>query len=133
MSQEIAAMSFSRNHSRQDTCRPGCSEIRGFQSGFSSRNFSSPLRSTTTSPGSTFTPARQRDGATLLDQPLGLRLLGGGDQVHGAELVVVAPAAPVVELLEVAFDTITGRQRGIGHRSDPFVFVRSRGIVWPGR
>ena len=48
--------------------------------------------------------ARQRDGAALLDQPLGLRLLGRRDQVHGAELVVVPPAAPVVQLLEVAFD-----------------------------
>ena len=229
-------MSFERNHSRQERCRPGCSEMRGIQSGFSRRKPSSPLRTTTTSPGSTFTPARrsassssrgrhriahrhvallaprrdveedaargdaaledrvdraperalggqavrerpavvelavpahvaervdvgdpeavvdhveavehhvhplalgrerhvvhvhgprdhvarERDGAALLDQPLRLRLLGGRDQVHRAELVVVPPAAPVVQLLEVPLDAVAGGQGGIGHGSDPF-------------
>ena len=58
MSHEIAAMSFSRNHSRQERCSPGCGDTRGTQSGCALRNASSPLRTTTTSPGSTFTPAR---------------------------------------------------------------------------
>src|SRR5262249_53189549 len=44
----------------------------------------------------------------------------------GAELVVVAPAAPVVQLLEVPFDAVAARQRGIGHRSVPF--SRSYGV-----
>jgi hypothetical protein len=33
MSHEIAAMSFSRNHSRHEMCMPGCGDTRGTQSG----------------------------------------------------------------------------------------------------
>ena len=50
--------------------------------------------------------ARQRHRQTALDEMLRRRLLGRGDQVQRAELIVVAPAAPVVEFLEVAFHTV---------------------------
>ena len=59
MSHEIAAMSFSRNHSRQERCSPGCGDSRGIHSGCVARNVSSPLRTTTTSPGWTVTPSRR--------------------------------------------------------------------------
>ena len=38
MSHEIAAMSFSRNHSRQERCSPGCGDSRGIHSGCVARN-----------------------------------------------------------------------------------------------
>jgi len=59
--------------------------------------------------------AREGHRAALRDEPLRLRLLGRGDEVHGAELVVVTPAPPVVQLLEVPFDAIAGGKSGIGH------------------
>src|SRR5260221_399934 len=49
MSHEMAAMSFSRNHSRHEMCMPGCGDTRGTHSGWAWRNGSSPLRTTTTS------------------------------------------------------------------------------------
>src|SRR5262249_56036457 len=58
---------------------------------------------------------REGHGAGVRDEPLRLRLLGRGDEVHGADLVVVTPAPPVVQLLEVAFDAIAGGKSGIGH------------------
>ena len=38
---------------------------------------------------------------------MGLSALGGGDEVRGPPLVVGAPAAPVVQLLEVPLDAIS--------------------------
>ena len=75
VSQAMAAMSFSRNHSRHDRFRPGCGEMRGRQSGLAARNASSPPRTTTTSPGSTLTPARLAAGV--------LQLLGRHRMAHG--------------------------------------------------
>src|SRR5206468_4346954 len=59
--------------------------------------------------------AGEGHGAARPDQPLRLRLLGRRDEVDGAELVVVAPPAPVVQLLEVVLDAVTAGHGGIGH------------------
>ena len=45
---------------------PGCGDTRGTHSGCAWRNPSSPLRTTTTSPGSTFTPARAATASSSL-------------------------------------------------------------------
>src|SRR5207302_7483251 len=59
---------------------------------------------------------RERDGAPGPYERLRPRALRRGDQVHGAELIGVTPAAPVVELLEVPFDARRWRWRPVGHR-----------------
>ena len=53
--------------------------------------------------------ARQRHRQTAADEVLGGRLLGRRDQVQRAELVVVTPATPVVQLLEIALHAILRR------------------------
>src|SRR5262249_36007380 len=65
--------------------------------------------------------ARERHGAPGPDEPGGLGPLGRRDEVRGAALVVVAPAPPVVQLLEVALDTILRRRRPVGHRACSFL------------
>src|SRR6267378_1369031 len=65
---------------------------------------------------------RQRDGAARPHERVCLGPLGGRDEVRGAALIVVTPAAPVVELLEIAFDAILRGWSPVGHRrsSDEF-------------
>ena len=50
--------------------------------------------------------ARERDRAARPHERVRLRALGGGDQVRGAALVAVAPAPPVVQVLEVPLDAV---------------------------
>jgi hypothetical protein len=59
--------------------------------------------------------ARERHGAAGADERRGLGALGGGDQVRGAALIVVAPAAPVVQVLEVALEAVLRGWRPVGH------------------
>ncbi len=60
--------------------------------------------------------SRERDRPAGSHQRRGLRALRGGDQIRGAALVVVAPAAPVVQFLEVALDPILRGWLPVGHR-----------------
>ena len=57
----------------------------------------------------------QRHGASGLDKLLRLELFGLGDEIQGAELVVIAPAAPVVQLFEIPLNPVLRRQCGIWH------------------
>src|SRR5262249_43942181 len=69
---------------------------------------------------------RQRDRPARAHERGSLRALGGRDEIRGAALVVVTPAAPVVELLEVAFDAVLRGRLPVGHRQS-FLVVRAAG------
>ena len=73
----------------------------------------------------------QRDRPTRAHQRRGLRALGGGDQIRGAALVVVAPAAPVVQLLEVPFDASLRGWLPVGHHRSSRRNSRIRGAPRP--
>src|SRR5438105_3509073 len=60
--------------------------------------------------------ARQRNRAAGPHQGRGLGALDGGDEVRGAALIVVSPAPPVVELLEIPLDAILRGWLPVGHR-----------------
>ena len=70
--------------------------------------------------------ARQRHGAAGTNERLRGGAPGRGDQVHGAALVVAAPAPPVVQLLEVALDARRRRQPA---HDDPRISVNTRDAV----
>src|SRR5262249_1746662 len=56
-----------------------------------------------------------RDAAALLHQPGRRGALGRRDQVDRAELVVLAPAAPVATIVDQRADFLLGGQRPLGH------------------
>src|SRR2546428_5003197 len=100
MSHEIAAMSFSRNHSRHDRCIPGWGDTRGTQSGCALRKASSPLRTTTTSPGSTFTPSGRQAVEVGVDRAPGSA--GRGEAVsERAAVEQLAVPSDVTESVDV--------------------------------
>src|SRR5262249_58255753 len=61
----------------------------------------------------------ERDAATALHEARGRHTLGGGDQIDGALLIVLAPAPPVAALTDPGRDFLVGGQRSLRHGPPP--------------